>query len=69
MERRNHVYPEDIAMKEKDTSWEKPELIALTRSNSEEVILTGCKGAGDGPGSAFGDCLFESFDCLEITVS
>lgn len=69
MERRNHVYSEDATMKEKDTSWEKPKMIAMTRSNPEEVILTGCKGVGEGPDSSYSSCVGAEGDCLDFTVS
>lgn len=46
--------------KEKGTSWQKPELIALVRSKPEEAVLAACKdnkGAGSGgPGYTQATC-------------
>jgi len=32
-------------MKTNKVQWNKPELLVLTRSNPEEAVLVGCKGA------------------------
>ncbi len=46
-------------------AWEKPKLVVLVRGNSEEMILTNCKGqygSGD-PSSIFNACQYNP--CLE----
>jgi len=45
--------------------WEKPELIVLTRSKPEEVVLGGCKGeVGTGPGTDLSNCVSGTLACL-----
>lgn len=52
--------------------WKKPELIAITRSNPEEAVLTACKGDLSGSSSEdYSHCVsfMCGLNCTEIGAS
>ena len=57
-------------MPEKKKPWVEPELIVITRSQPEEVILGCCKGVEPfGPGSAADSCITCGTNCSQTSNS
>ena len=54
-------------------SWEKPEVLVLTRSKPEEGVLSSCKGAqSPGPNATQATCIYNGAfcgDCLSNSLS
>ena len=44
-------------------TWQKPQLIVLVRSKTEEAILRACKGVGSGPGDYDQGCTHSDVPC------
>ena len=52
-------------MTESKKEWVTPELIVLTRSKPEEVVLSACKSSGvHGAGGNQGSCMFVYVGCV-----
>jgi hypothetical protein len=52
-------------------SWQRPELVVLTRSRPEETVLAACKGAlTQGPATVHGNsCSIKGAPCYTKTLS